>query len=435
MKKNLFLAAAAVAMLASCSQNDLEAPVVAEAQQTAIEFGTYLGKAATSRAGWAGAMTNDNLKESSKSNGFGVFGFYTNNGDYSATESPVNFMYNEHLTWNDKWEYSPLKYWPNETANGIVDQNDANATNADKLTFFAYAPYVATTNEGTFSPAETEGITKLTGNDIDGDPKVYYTIASDADNTVDLLWGVVPESTEYSIAQSSTKQAPNVGLPNLNLTKQTINETVDFSLRHALAKITFTVQGAFNELTPTNNDVDGSTRIVIDNVAIETEFHKSGILNLNNTVPNTPNWTTAGSGNISFNINNDDIVAGTAGAAGLKYSGTDTYESQPLGVTKTKQYLMDADGTTKYFTVIPEEDKDVTITITYRVYTVDSKLKSGFSVVENVITKTIDDFDAVGGKAYNINLLLGMTSVKVDATVANWEDAAETPVNLPINVN
>ena len=49
MKKILFFAAAAVAMLTGCSQNDdLTAPTVAQnaQQQEAIQFGTYLGKTA-----------------------------------------------------------------------------------------------------------------------------------------------------------------------------------------------------------------------------------------------------------------------------------------------------------------------------------------------------------------------------------------------------
>ena len=70
MKKTLFFAAAAIAMLASCSQNDLEAPVVAQSQQgDAIEFGTYLGKAATSRAGVAGSITTESLKTGTHSAG------------------------------------------------------------------------------------------------------------------------------------------------------------------------------------------------------------------------------------------------------------------------------------------------------------------------------------------------------------------------------
>ena len=51
MKKFLFFAAAAVAMLASCSQNDdLSAPVTQQnTEDNAVQFGTYLSRSAGSR--------------------------------------------------------------------------------------------------------------------------------------------------------------------------------------------------------------------------------------------------------------------------------------------------------------------------------------------------------------------------------------------------
>ena len=92
MKKTLFFAAAALAMLASCSQNDLEAPVVAQSQQgDAVEFGTYLCKAATSRAisgavngGVTGSITS--AQALAQHRGFGVFAYYTGNKTYNEAQ-------------------------------------------------------------------------------------------------------------------------------------------------------------------------------------------------------------------------------------------------------------------------------------------------------------------------------------------------------------
>ena len=77
------------------------------------------------------------------------------------------------------------------------------------------------------------------------------------------------------------------------------------------------------------------------------------------------------------------------------------------------------------------------VNIDYFVMTKDSKLEDGYSIVENNITKdiTVASPGFVGGKKYQINLLLGLTSVKVDAIVTDWVDGETTPVNLPINVN
>lgn len=38
------------------------------------------------------------------------------------------------------------------------------------------------------------------------------------------------------------------------------------------------------------------------------------------------------------------------------------------------------------------------------------------------------------GKAYTLNLLLGMQTVSLSATVSGWDTGESTAVNLPINV-
>ena len=59
-------------------------------------------------------------------------------------------MVNEKLLWNatnQGWYYNPLKYWPNETDNDSQSSNatmlDGTFSHIDRLTFFAYAPYVS----------------------------------------------------------------------------------------------------------------------------------------------------------------------------------------------------------------------------------------------------------------------------------------------------
>lgn len=72
----------------------------------------------------AGDINNDNLTS------IGVFASLTH-GNFDATVSTPNFMYNQLVEKkNGTWQYTPLKYWPN---------NDS-----DKISFFAYAPHNAT---------------------------------------------------------------------------------------------------------------------------------------------------------------------------------------------------------------------------------------------------------------------------------------------------
>ena len=57
----------------------------------------------------------------------------------------------------------------------------------------------------------------------------------------------------------------------------------------------------------------------------------------------------------------------------------------------------------------------------------------GYSVVENVIKKTVTIPGLTNNKAYNLKLVLGLTSVKLDAEVADWQVDGSTEVYLPQN--
>ena len=65
--------------------------------------------------------------------GFGVFAYYTEDNLWDDTSSPIpDFMYNQQVTYDaTSWQYSPVKYWPNDDTKKYVS-------------FFAYAPYSST---------------------------------------------------------------------------------------------------------------------------------------------------------------------------------------------------------------------------------------------------------------------------------------------------
>ncbi|MBQ7156516.1 MAG: hypothetical protein IJR86_01800, partial [Bacteroidaceae bacterium] len=94
-----------------------------------------------------------------------------------------------------------------------------------------------------------------------------------------------------------------------------------------------------------------------------------------------------------------------------------------------------------YFMLIPAQsaetkwvdDLDVTVAIKYEVATIDPNLKDGISLVENNLKQTVTLKDFTNGKAYNLKLILGLTSVKVDAEVSNWE-VGTVESNLPQNL-
>lgn len=435
MKQKFFIGSLALlALMASCSSSndDLNGGATQE-NNIPVTFSSYLGKTATSRAGAAGTITTDgaNSTTSLQTEGFGLFATYTDNAEYTAATGP-NFMYNTKVSTKD-WTYSPLRYWPNETSTTNADGKGATSEGVDRLSFFAYAPYVEATATTGAVTENTVGITALTANNVTTDPKVTYVVADDPSKSVDLLWGVVPAGTTKWSNVTGTDIDIAEGKPYLNLIKPNTTQKVNFNFRHALAKLGLKVVGAFDAVT--GGTKDAATKITVASVTIEgTGFKKTAVLNLNNTTANEPLWEAVkDAGDITLTVSDANLNSK------IKDSGKD--EAQTVdGVTETAQDLLNSDATSaqKAFMIIPSSatDNSLKVTIDYYVNTTDASLAKGYSRVENKITKTITGFAPEAGKNYTLLLSLGMTSVKVSATVSDWttEDGSSTQVDLPINV-
>ena len=381
MKTRRFLgwvAMATMVLSTGCSNDEV---VEDFSPENAIEFGTYLGKDAESRGL---ILTNDGLKEQ----GFGVFAYYTGQKtwtEYSQTEGIVpNFMNNEVVKYSDntkKWTYSPIKYWPNNIN--------------DKVSFFAYAPY----NED----YEVLGTT------------IHYTIPKDVTDHIDLTW-------------NNSK--------NYDLTKQNVDGTVKFVFQHALSKIDFTVEAAVDEIDPENKKLAKGTKIVVNSVhlcgkdskiddfeydgkvvavaVMESIFTKSATLEMNNTT-DVASWTS-----------DEEYTAYSLYQSNFGvYELTDKNSSEAQLLTKDDSHLM----------IIPQtfDENGFYVFIDYDVITEDEKLPNGKITINNKIQKQVTGLNFESGKQYKLNLVLGMTSVKVEAKVADWVTADPTQVDLPKN--
>ena len=337
MKKSLFFVAAASAlMLTACSsENDVvqNAPQTQESVAQAVGFDTYLaGAADVTRAGQEGVMTTSTLQTT----GFGVFASLSDNADYTSTIGP-NFMYNQEVTYaSPGWAYTPLKYWPNETTADMYNATGhATATELDKLSFFAYAPYVGTAT-GAY------GITAMSANTVPSatDPTVTWTYSANPDQNVDLLWGVAPAGFSYTNVNGSTTSVP-VGMPLLNLVKPDKDQKMKFLFQHALSRISLSVVSAIDQIAAGDDagtfTSDPTTKVLIKSVTLTGTFGKTGVLNLNNDVANKANWTSttkdAGTSAL-FTINGATVDGSTSGAAGNYYLAPDFryVESQITGV-------------------------------------------------------------------------------------------------------
>lgn len=251
----------------------------------------------------------------------------------------------------------------------------------DYVSFFAYAPY----REGFSVPTS-------------GDPIISFAVGTDVTNHIDLV-----------AAENS----------HIDCQKQAVNEVVKFTFKHALSRVGFKVEAVMDEVnhqgtsaTPDEDTQDNTiatgTTISVQEVELIGDFYTSGKLNLNGAV-----WTPDEDGKTaSYTLRAEDFTA-----------IAEDVTIDPQVLNKNTEYMM----------LIPTETIAVKVRVKYTVTTADDKLSGDKSVVVNNITSAEFPFTFVQGKAYTFVLHLGLTSVKLDAVVADWDEEVDYVVNVPNN--
>ena len=349
--------------------------------ENAITFGTYLGSAPQSRSS---VMDLDALKKT----GFGVLAYYTGEDTYLNEGVPgsftPNFMYNQEVSWvgisagegptqttESRWAYSPLKYWPSSIM--------------DKISFFGYAPYV-----DDFT-GKTEGITGLTSNTTVGDPKLSFIMPEEQENQIDLLY-------DGSL---------------VNLSKQSIDNKIQFKFKHALSRIGFSRVAVVDELNPEDGGIASGkfdktlaegTKVVINSVKFSSsEFGTSGELNLR-----TGEWENMQKSNHAYVLTQKD---------------GNFIEDACTMTPENANEIMQLNADDSYFMIMPsEKDKQTTVSITvnFDVITEDGNLDGGKSQITSEASTSFK-WEFLAGKSYNFVLHIALTSVKLDAEVMDWD--------------
>lgn len=466
-KKNLLFLTAFAALMASCSNEtemlgdspgNMDVPADGKFP---VGFSAYTNRSVT-RAGLTGDLTTAQIQKSKEEGGgFGVFAYYTDLKKYDQTYVP-NFMYNQGVFFQgDKWQYTPVMYWPNEYG------SDAQSDDEDKVSFFAYAPYVqhASAAAGSVEGEADWGITGFSRNSAHGDPLVKYIASFNPTQTVDLCWGVCDE-TEWRKIQSGSNyiQQMEKGFPWLNVEHpHGVNQPMTFTFKHALAQLNVVIDADADGVTHAEGqEIDSDTKIWVRSISF-TGVALKGCLNLNNTVgganPEALWLDYSGLTDLPFGEQvtvkdgRRDGREGTSGAEALNETPRGLNdeivqsddESRP-GVTHTPRNLFNSTVNTNSVYVIPTGEQ-MTVTIVYDVETKSPSLTGTISdgktpgiSVENKITKKVN-FGAGNdglkpGRKYTLNLHLGMNTVKFDAKVSDWEDNTSVTADewLPSNL-
>ena len=448
----------AVLVLSSCAVDTTGEQVE---QPGTIDFSVYaLRQPAVTRAGATGDVSTVNLQTPAQAvgkAGIGIFGFYTGRDLYSHRVHKPNFMHNVQLTYKpqqtvsgivtspSRWEYSPLMYWPNEYEG---DYGGTLAPQGDRLSFFAYAPYVEvdrttgfideTATDINHTSGSASGIIGMTDQYHTGNPLIHYAVGANPDEAVDLCWATAGPSWSYEDISGATVERAE-GMPLIDLTRmKSYTNKIGLTLHHALAKLNIQVDGAVDEQEGTGVD-NTSTHIYLRRVTL-SGFALRGSLDLCNSTASTPLWLEYGGASV---IQPQKIVLNdgrTEGREGEPAGASPNEENQLLntelvqtdervttGVTGDLQNLFASAIATSAQLVIPD-GTPLSIAIDYDIETADPKLVgqslSDGSTIGKSIECRVSKSDIItleAGKSYTICVHLGLTSVKFDVTdIKSW---------------
>lgn len=261
--------------------------------------------------------------------GIGVFAFYQkakSNGypvNYSQALGEPNFMYNQQLTSSDggtTWTYSPQKYWPN-------NRND-------QLSFFAYAPYEASTAwEEDFA---------LTTNAKGTTLRKSFTIHPQPADQVDYLWAtpVLNQKKPTDISSASP---------------------ITFGFRHLCAQLNFKIQlgtKSGDTVTPAAW-TDGGHTVTLDSVVVAGAYTT---LNL------TATYTQGGTPEMAETLSGSGSQIITLTPADLIGTNTTISTSTWSAVTTPKSLTDNASNKTLFLAPQSASSQEMTFTLRYKVH-------------------------------------------------------------------
>ena len=425
------VALGALLVLAGCSSEELgssEKPAGTEAGGNTIVLGVKEVRSAVTRADQQpGVMDFTKLKTT----GFGVYGY---KGTYnSGTSTPTLFATgaNTKVTFETGGtDPTTILVHPGSWKYAETAANQKEWVTTDKYTFFAYAPYMA-------SAGTEPGITSISTSN--GDPTIGYTVAEAPAQSVDLLWGVRSDSESKS------------GLPWVDCTQKETASTVLFTFCHALCAVGFHAQVMADQTNDTDNLGDMSRLGTIgsatgckvtlrsitltpagfpdkDPVVAATLFHKSAVLNLNNTIKFQPKWSDYSGTIASLTLDNGEIdtklLDPDPSDFGVANPGNTTFMTNDdvPGITETanSQAVIAGDNV---FMLIPQAAQDYTVSIDYFI---TYKTASGYHREAKTGTATLRNIELVAGVKYYFNLVFGLTTFKVSVDAVDWNESTSS---------
>lgn len=426
----------------ACSSDNGDGPQP-ESRPTAIAFAPKVGDEAT-RAGITYAGNDINTLNKS---GFGVFCYYSGASNYASATAPEaqDVVMNNVKVYRpdgstENWQYDPKRFWPSA---------------GNKLSFFAYAPYMGEASVKTGAvPETTYSSDGVNGNKMEltsyADGGVYYPAinyyATDklADQN-DLLWGTDDRGVPFA---------------NADIAKYP-NGYIYFQMCHALARLQLYITSTEDYSSSYVGSVpDGwqyqsytkETRLLVKSVTIGNQYGQ-GTLVLNNTEAFRPRWVnktgvngTKGNWlafdltdhlNSAVNVNDDNLANDWGTHTGMTNDTTNllTNNRGVLVIPKSQADLGSGDTDMKHTTVTVVSQR---VTLWTNNTKREKVIRRGDEITRTATLK--DGQDLLGGHSYRVNLNIKAKYLELTLLVQPWtlketvyDDANKVTITVPNN--
>ena len=363
MYKKFFMGIAAMAALTlvSCSSDDLNSFSDNSSKNEAISFDGYLGRSAVAVNGSRGSVLDINALKSTETDkkGFGVFGYYNSSAtDHSS--APEHFNAN---------------LFNNEQVTCPKDGTDWTYTPLKywpaqgHVDFLAYAPYVNGTT------------LKENSSSID------FTVSETIANQTDLLWANAENRTKDNLSSADKNK-------------------VKFQFAHALSRLGYSVKlnKAYDNATITLNKIT----LAGSSDGTKNAFYTKGTIDLSKPTSDANLWASPDPTDSKQKFE--------------WFSGENKQPSDKTLSSEDTKAIKNSGN--EYLFVIPQ-DFSSTNTESNQLYViVEYTIQySGGTAQPKVSYKVYNKLDKnfKQGKAYTINLNIGLTPIEFNAEVNDWD--------------
>ena len=220
----------------------------------------------------AAVLDIDGLKE--PAGGFRVSAYSTDLGSWASAKDNAKpgFMYDQLVEWKtspDRWEYSPVKYWP-----GKVD-----GANYGKVSFFAWSK-------------NAESIASVSANTAAGAPKLTVTVPDAQANQKDLVTDVLIDETSQTTSGGVVPFAFSHVLSRIGFEARLKEQYLDATVKVTSLKVSYGDKAVKSKGTYTFGDTDDAEGTWALDATYMSSTVSDEVVTADVTLDNTASLTT-----------------------------------------------------------------------------------------------------------------------------------------------